>query len=69
MAPLKKGFNLVGYFLPFVAIALAALLVFKLLRTWTRERQAAVAAAAGTPRVDASPEELERLREALRRDE
>lgn len=64
MAPKPKGFNLAGYLVPGVAIATAgALLVLVIGR-----RRAAVAAAGGpaaATQVQASAEELERLRRAL----
>lgn len=34
--PKQEGFNLVGYILPFVAIALVGGLVLKLIKSWTR---------------------------------
>lgn len=69
MAPPKRGFNLVGWFTPFVAILLGAVAVLFLLRSW--RRPAAVAAPADvTPlKVRASDEELARLDEAVRRDD
>ena len=63
MAPKPKGFNLAGYLVPGVAITLAgAALVFLIGR-----RRAAVASAgsAAPAEVEASPEEMERLRQAL----
>ena len=65
MAPNKSGFNLVGYTMPFVALAAGAVLVSALLKRW-RTREPVVATA--TPQVDASREELEALEAAVRRD-
>jgi cytochrome c-type biogenesis protein CcmH/NrfF len=67
MAPLKKGLNLIGYFLPLVAILVAGIVVFRLLQSWTAPKTPVATRAASTE-VDASPEELERVQEALRRD-
>ena len=60
MAPPRRGFNLVAYFLPTIA---GVLLTFAL-RRWTRlaADRPATAPAGGTP---ASPAELERLRHEL----
>jgi cytochrome c-type biogenesis protein CcmH len=66
MAPKPRGFNLAGYLVPGAAIATAgAALVLLMSR-----RRAAVGAAAGAPagnapELQASPEELDRLRRAL----
>ena len=66
MSPPKEGFNWFGYLLPSVAIAAGAVILVR----YIRNRAHAVAAAGAAPRgnVDASPEELERLRAALRDD-
>lgn len=70
MAPIPRGFNLAGYLVPGMAVALAsATLAFLLLRR--SRRMAEVAAripAAPPPAQDASsPENSERLRRALNR--
>ncbi len=74
MAPPKEGVNLIAWFGPFVALALGAVGVNALLRSW--RRNADVAAANG---ADVSPmrvhdlgatdEEMERLQAALRDDD
>jgi cytochrome c-type biogenesis protein CcmH/NrfF len=68
MAPPKRGFNLAGYFLPSVLIlAGGAALVFAM-RRWVRRAPAPVLddpLEAGA----ATPDELERLRQALQRTE
>lgn len=65
MAPNKSGFNLVGYTMPFVALAAGAVIVNVLLKKWkTHEPEIAVA----TPHIDASKEELDALDAAVRRD-
>ena len=66
MAPPRRGFNLVAYFLPSVVVVIAGVLLTLALRRWTRLAgdRPAVAPAAGPP---ASPAELERLRHELER--
>ncbi len=64
MAPKPKGFNLAGYLVPGAAIAgVGAALVMII----GRRRTAVTAAQAGAPQAElqATPEELERLRRAL----
>ena len=65
MAPNKSGFNLVGYTMPFVALAAGAVVVSALLKRW-KTREPAVATA--TPHVNATSEELDALDAAVRRD-
>ena len=72
MAPPAKGFNLAGYFVPGIVIAL-----FGALLVWIIGRRRSVALAnggapgtlpgggAGVPPAQASPEEMERLQQAL----
>src|SRR5690242_11332387 len=65
MAPNKSGFNLVGYTMPFVALAAGAAIVSVLLKRWkTREPVAAPV----TSHVNATREELDALDAAVRRD-
>src|SRR5712691_4171292 len=64
MAPPKRGFNLAGYFVPSIAIVIAAGALLAVLRRWTREAAAAPAQALGP---NATPAELERLRRELDR--
>jgi len=69
MAPPKVGFNIVGYVLPGITIALGALGLVVVMRRWRRPHAAKPASA--PPRhddLDASPEELARLHAALRDD-
>ena len=64
MSPPRRGFNLLGYFVPGVLLVAAAGLLVWLLNRWTRQaRAAAPVAAAVLP--DATPAELEQLRRAL----
>lgn len=71
MAPPRRGFNLAGYFVPSIAIVVAAVFLVRVLRRWTREAQVAHSTAGETslaPQVpDASPAELQRLRDELDR--
>lgn len=66
MAPGKSGFNLLGYTMPFVALAGGAVLVSALLKRW--KSAAPVALASPVEKVDASEGELAALDAALRRD-
>jgi cytochrome c-type biogenesis protein CcmH len=71
MAPEPVGFNLWGYLLPGVAITLGAAILAVVIGRRERVRSVALAAAPGSeggggaPPVQATPEELERLRAAL----
>jgi cytochrome c-type biogenesis protein CcmH len=67
MAPLKKGFNWLGYIMPFAAIIGGGGIVAILIRRWgaRAKAEARFATPAG---IDASPEELERLDARLRED-
>ena len=76
MAPKREGFNLVGYFMPFAALATGAAVVAVLLRKWSRRAAATAAAHAAAPAPAASlvsaeptPDELARLEAAVRGDE
>ena len=67
MAPLKQGFNLVGYIMPFAALITAGAAVAVLIRKWgARAAQEPAVAAAGP--IDATAEEMEALKAALRDD-
>ncbi len=65
MAPVKEGFNWLGYILPFAAMGTGAVVVFALVRRWSAR---AVAAPVRDMTVDATPDELRRLRDAMRDD-
>jgi cytochrome c-type biogenesis protein CcmH len=65
MAPPRRGFNLAGYFVPSILIVAAGVVLVLVLRRWTREARATAPAVA--PASDASPAELERLRQELDR--
>lgn len=66
MAPVKSGFNLVGYTMPFVALGAGAVVVGALLKRW-KSRSPAPATVAANP-VNATEGELAALDEAVRRD-
>jgi cytochrome c-type biogenesis protein CcmH/NrfF len=68
MAPLRQGFNWVGYIMPFAALITAGGIVAVLIRKWgAASRQTEPRAATATP-IDATPEELEALKAAMRDD-
>ena len=66
MAPVKSGFNLVGYTMPFFALGAGALVVTALIRRW--KARAPAAAPIAVERIDASESELAALDAAVRRD-
>jgi cytochrome c-type biogenesis protein CcmH len=67
MAPIRKGFNLVGYALPSVALVTGGVIVAGLIRKWgSRERQM-MAAPAG-PAINATDEEMAAINAAVRDD-
>jgi cytochrome c-type biogenesis protein CcmH len=66
MEPAKEGFNWVGYLAPFVALGAGSVVVFGLLKHWSRpEAEVHV----GEDTIHATPEELARLREVMSSDE
>lgn len=65
MAPVKSGFNLLGYTMPFMALGAGAIAVAAVLR---RMKSRAPTRVATVPRVSATNDELARLDEAVRRD-
>lgn len=67
MAPLKQGFNWVGYLMPFAAIVVAGSVTAGIIRKWGR-RARNNPQAASVNSVDASPEEMEALQAAIRDD-
>src|SRR5712671_8207669 len=66
MAPLRSGFNLVGYTMPFVALGTGAVVVAALIRRW--KTRAPAVATVGPDHIDATEGELAALDEAVRRD-
>ena len=76
MAPPKRGFNLLGWAMPFAAIAIAGAVLAVLLRRWRRRADAAAAPATrelqslpGVGTGDATAEELAEIEAALRESE
>jgi cytochrome c-type biogenesis protein CcmH len=67
MAPPRVGFNIVGYMLPGVAMAIAAILLAVLIRRWTRPMSPATPGPVGAP-PDATPDEMRRIDDAVRDD-
>jgi cytochrome c-type biogenesis protein CcmH len=66
MAPVKSGFNLVGYSMPFVALGAGAVIVGALLKRW--KARTPVAATVAPVHIDATDAELAALDRAVRRD-
>ena len=66
MAPVRSGFNLVGYTMPFIALGTGAVIVGALLKRW--RSRAPAAASAPLPQADATEGELAALDAAVRRD-
>jgi cytochrome c-type biogenesis protein CcmH len=67
MAPVKSGFNLLGWTMPFIALGTGAVVVAALLRRW-RSRAPAEIPATVPAAPSATSEELARLEQAVRRD-
>ena len=65
MAPVKSGFNLLGYTMPFLALGAGAIAIAAVLRRW---KSRAPEPALAVPAVSATSEELARLEQAVRRD-
>jgi cytochrome c-type biogenesis protein CcmH/NrfF len=65
MAPVRSGFNLLGYTMPFIALGTGAVIVAALMRRWKR---APVAATAPKSHVEATEGELAALDAAVRTD-
>jgi cytochrome c-type biogenesis protein CcmH/NrfF len=66
MAPVRSGFNLLGYTMPFIALGTGAVLVAALIRRW-RSRAPAVVTVRPN-QIDATAGELAELDAAVRRD-
>ena len=67
MAPPKRGFNLAGYFMPSLAIAVAGTLLTLVLLRWARAGAKAATPAPAPAGAEATPEELARLQGELDR--
>ncbi|HEX9084404.1 MAG TPA: cytochrome c-type biogenesis protein CcmH [Gemmatimonadaceae bacterium] len=66
MAPLRSGFNLVGYTMPFIALGTGAVIVAALLKRW--KSRAPAVTTGDTVQIDATAGELAELDAAVRRD-
>ncbi len=66
MAPLKQGFNWLGYLMPFAVVLTGGVVVAGLIRKWGA--RAAAQPVATTAPIDATPDELEALETAMRND-
>jgi cytochrome c-type biogenesis protein CcmH len=67
MAPVKSGFNILGYTMPFVVLATGAVLVGALIRRWKAPAPTTVTTSAHT-HVSATNEERARLDAAVKND-
>jgi cytochrome c-type biogenesis protein CcmH len=67
MSPIKRGFNLVGYAMPFAALLTAGAVVATLIRRWGARTAEQPKVAAAEP-IDATPAELDALHAALKED-
>lgn len=72
--PKKEGFNWAGYLAPGIAMATGAVVLTFFIRRWSQQgrlnAEARGALAPAVPLVDATPDEMERLKQAMReRDE
>ena len=67
MAPVKSGFNLLGWTMPFIALGTGAVVIAALLRRWRSRAPAEMSVT--VPAVSpGTSEELARLEQAVRRD-
>jgi cytochrome c-type biogenesis protein CcmH len=66
MAPSKQGFNLLGYIVPSILVAVAAVVIAIVLRRW--HSASAIAGPAPVVPIDATPDELAQLDAAIRND-
>ncbi|MEX2109546.1 MAG: cytochrome c-type biogenesis protein CcmH [Gemmatimonadaceae bacterium] len=67
MAPVKSGFNLLGYAMPFIVLGTGAVVVAALIKRW-RSRAPAAVAIVPDAELSATREELARLDAAVRSD-
>ena len=70
MAPKREGFNLAGYFVPFAALGLGAVLLTVMLRRMkNRAQQVALETSTAARPAGGTDDEMQRLDAAIRRDE
>jgi cytochrome c-type biogenesis protein CcmH len=67
MSPPKVGFNILGYVLPGIALAVGAVVLAVVIRRWRRPQSARTTPARATP-SDATPDEMAQLEAAIRDD-
>jgi cytochrome c-type biogenesis protein CcmH len=67
MSPPRVGFNILGYIVPSIALALGAIVLAVILRRWQRRTPAPAATPQGAV-LDATPDEMARLDAAIRND-
>jgi cytochrome c-type biogenesis protein CcmH len=67
MAPPKVGFNILGYVVPGIALAIGAVVLAIVIQRWNRASPQ-LATVPQVPTLDATPEELKRLDAAIRDD-
>ena len=68
MSPIRKGFNLVGYAMPFAVLLTAGIVVAGLIRRWGARAAQQPKLAPTTP-IDATEAEMDALQAAIREDE
>ena len=73
MAPVKEGFNIAGYVVPFITVGIGATMLVSLLRRWKHETETAAPAVASKSVIpiagsapDATDDEMRRLEAAVR---
>jgi len=66
MAPVRSGFNLVGYTMPFIVLGAGAVIVGALIKRW--KPRAPVVSPVGAKQIEATAGELAELDAAVRRD-
>jgi len=69
MEPEPRGFNLAGWFMPFVALGGGAAVVVALLRRWRHPASEPAPESVAALPVNATPDELARLDRLVRRDD
>ena len=73
MAPVKEGFNIAGYVVPFITVGIGGAMLIALLQRWKRETESATPAVASKSVIpiagtvpDATDDELRRLEASVR---
>jgi cytochrome c-type biogenesis protein CcmH len=68
MAPPKVGFNILGYIVPGIALAIGAIVLAVILRRWKRPIEQVATPGGPQLHVDATADELRRLEARVRDD-